>query len=286
MEAKLVVVGGKANKEEIPLKLPIIIGRSREAGLTISHPMISRRHCEVFEADGLLMIRDLGSLNGTVIGGQQVKESPLPPDGQFTIGPLTFRAEYEYKGDLSKLPAPVLAEPGVAAARAGSPNGRAADESGPFPSQTVDVAPGEVDPGVSFYEDISGAAVTTPAPNASDSGKKEAGEKLSEDDVVDFLAISDEDAKETESEPAGPKTRLPSPSPAKTTPAVKKAPAKETPVAPAAQKAPIKESPAAKKSPAKDAGVVSKPAAKPQAPSTDEPAEPDDVFDDFLKELD
>ncbi len=94
MEAKLIVVGGKASKAKIALKLPTVIGRSREAGLTIAHPMISRRHCEVFEADGLLMVRDLGSLNGTVVGGQRVKESPLPPDAEFTVGPLTFRAEY------------------------------------------------------------------------------------------------------------------------------------------------------------------------------------------------
>ena len=34
----------------------------------------------------------------------------MPPDAEFTIGPLTFQAKYEYKGDLSKLPATVLAE--------------------------------------------------------------------------------------------------------------------------------------------------------------------------------
>ncbi len=110
MEAKLLVVGGKASKGSISLKLPTVIGRSREATLTIAHPMISRRHCEVYEAEGLLMIRDLGSLNGTVIGGQRIKEAPLPPDGEFSIGPLTFRAQYHYAGNLDGLPAPVLAE--------------------------------------------------------------------------------------------------------------------------------------------------------------------------------
>ena len=98
MEAKLIVVGGKASKTTIALKLPTMIGRSREAGLTIPHPMISRQHCEVFEADGLLMVRDLGSLNGTMVGGRRIKESPLPPDAEFTVGPLTFRAEYAVRG--------------------------------------------------------------------------------------------------------------------------------------------------------------------------------------------
>jgi pSer/pThr/pTyr-binding forkhead associated (FHA) protein len=111
MDAKLIVVEGKANKDEIALKLPTIIGRGKDAGLTVAHPMVSRQHCEVYEANGLLMIRDLGSLNGTKWNDQSVKEAPLPPGETFTVGPLTFRAEYAYDGDLNQLPKPVLAEP-------------------------------------------------------------------------------------------------------------------------------------------------------------------------------
>jgi pSer/pThr/pTyr-binding forkhead associated (FHA) protein len=101
MKAKLIVVAGKASKGSISLTLPTIVGRSQEAGLTVGHPTISRRHAELFEKAGLLMIRDLGSLNGTVIDGQRIKEAPLPPGAEFTIGPLTFRVQYEYKGDRS-----------------------------------------------------------------------------------------------------------------------------------------------------------------------------------------
>jgi hypothetical protein len=108
MDAELIVVGGKASKRAIKLKLPMVIGRGRNARLTIAHPMVSRRHTELFERDGLLMVRDLGSLNGTVVGGQRVQEAPLPPEAEVTIGPLTFRAQYKYAGDLAKLPAPIL----------------------------------------------------------------------------------------------------------------------------------------------------------------------------------
>ena len=110
MELKLIVVSGKANKGAVTLKPPIVIGRSRQAELTVAHPMISRRHCEIFETDGLIMIRDLGSLNGTVVEGQRIKESPLCPGNEFSLGPLTFRAEYEYQGDLDSLPAPKIAD--------------------------------------------------------------------------------------------------------------------------------------------------------------------------------
>jgi pSer/pThr/pTyr-binding forkhead associated (FHA) protein len=110
MDANLIVVGGKASKGSVSLKLPTVIGRSRQATLTVAHPMVSRRHAELFERNGLLMIRDLGSMNGTRIEGERVKEAPLAPDAEFSIGPLTFQVKYEYKGDLSKLPAIVPAE--------------------------------------------------------------------------------------------------------------------------------------------------------------------------------
>lgn len=105
MDVNLFVVGGKANKSSVALKLPTVVGRSREADLTVSHPMISRRHCEIFEAGGLLKIRDLGSLNGTLVAGRRITEATLRPGDEFTVGPLTFRADYEHRGALDVLPA-------------------------------------------------------------------------------------------------------------------------------------------------------------------------------------
>jgi len=110
MQAKLIVVGGKANKSAVALRLPTVIGRSREAQLTVAHPMISRQHCEIFEVDGLLMIRDLGSLNGTLVDGRRIIEAPLCPDAEFTVGPLTFRAQYQYAGNLDALPPVKMAD--------------------------------------------------------------------------------------------------------------------------------------------------------------------------------
>lgn len=104
MQAKLVIVGGKANKREISLELPSTIGRSREADLTVAHPMISRQHCELFEVDGQVMIRDLDSLNGTFVGQEQVKEAALRPHDRFSIGSLTFRVEYDYLGETPVAP--------------------------------------------------------------------------------------------------------------------------------------------------------------------------------------
>jgi predicted component of type VI protein secretion system len=120
MEAKLVVVGGRVTKNIVPFIPPTVIGRGRDAKLTIAHPLISRRHCQIVQNDGLLILEDLGSLNGTFVNGQRIKTAPLPPDTEFTVGPLTFRVQYEYSGDVSKLPAPVLYEESPSTVSAGT----------------------------------------------------------------------------------------------------------------------------------------------------------------------
>ncbi|RMF95423.1 MAG: FHA domain-containing protein, partial [Planctomycetota bacterium] len=97
MRIRLTVVRGKTDKKSVQLLLPAVIGRSREADLTIVHPMISRRHCELSEDGGLVRVRDLGALNGTFLGDRQVQEEIVRPGDLLTIGPMTFQVEYEPK---------------------------------------------------------------------------------------------------------------------------------------------------------------------------------------------
>lgn len=104
MRAKLVVVGGKANREEIKLKLPAIVGRSRQAGVCIAHPTVSRQHCELYEEDGKIYVRDLGSLNGTLVADSQVQRLCLEHGDTLTVGPLTFQVVYEHLGAIPATP--------------------------------------------------------------------------------------------------------------------------------------------------------------------------------------
>ena len=96
MEAKLVLVDGDAQARQYDLQLPTIIGRSRRTDLTLGNSLVSRQHCEVFEANGILMVRDLGSLNGTFVGEMRIDEQAMPvkPGDLLTVGPITFRAVY------------------------------------------------------------------------------------------------------------------------------------------------------------------------------------------------
>ena len=96
LKAKLVVVGGEAKAKEVDLRLPTIIGRGRDVSLTLPHPLVSRRHTELFEKDGHLYVKDLGSLNGTYVNNRRIEsEQRLAPNQLLTLGNVTFRALYD-----------------------------------------------------------------------------------------------------------------------------------------------------------------------------------------------
>src|SRR4051794_34233106 len=92
---KLVVVSGEVKTKELSIKLPSTIGRGRATAVILPHPLVSRNHCELYETDGRLMVRDLGSLNGTYVNNERVTEAPLDPGDSLTVGTVTFRAEYD-----------------------------------------------------------------------------------------------------------------------------------------------------------------------------------------------
>lgn len=97
MEAKLVLIRGSADRSEVPLQLPVMIGRHKTASVLIHDPMVSRQHCELYENRGRLFVRDLDSANGTWVNGRPARLHLLKPGDKVTLGSLTFRADYEMK---------------------------------------------------------------------------------------------------------------------------------------------------------------------------------------------
>jgi predicted component of type VI protein secretion system len=68
------------------------LGRHDDCVIRIKSAQVSRRHCELFEVGGQLMIRDLGSSNGTFVNGRRISgEQPLKHGDELTVGAVTLR---------------------------------------------------------------------------------------------------------------------------------------------------------------------------------------------------
>lgn len=56
------------------LGFPVRVGRRPGVGVSLMSPLISHDHAEIFVADGVLKIRDLGSTNGTYVNGIRITD--------------------------------------------------------------------------------------------------------------------------------------------------------------------------------------------------------------------
>src|SRR5213593_4413573 len=91
MDAKLVVAKGKTTLKEIPLAgLHTVIGRKNDCGLRIPSPLVSRQHCELSCSGSKLVVKDLGSSNGTFVNGTKVRGKELKSGDTLGVGPVTF----------------------------------------------------------------------------------------------------------------------------------------------------------------------------------------------------
>jgi predicted component of type VI protein secretion system len=77
--------------------LGLVAGRhSALCDRTIDDGTISRRHCRFSAHGGQLFVEDLNSLNGTLVGGEDIPPFapvPLPEGDTVTLGRLTLRVQ-------------------------------------------------------------------------------------------------------------------------------------------------------------------------------------------------
>lgn len=89
MKSELIPLNGDA---PIPITRDVtLIGRREYCDVIVSHPSLSKRHCVLVRTDGLLIVRDLISTNGTKVNGQRVMWAALLPNDRLTIGRVKFR---------------------------------------------------------------------------------------------------------------------------------------------------------------------------------------------------
>lgn len=71
----------------------VLVGRKDDCDLRLDHKSISKLHCVLAKTDGLLLLRDLGSTNGTRVNGQRVRRAALLPNDQLHIASLRFTVQ-------------------------------------------------------------------------------------------------------------------------------------------------------------------------------------------------
>jgi pSer/pThr/pTyr-binding forkhead associated (FHA) protein len=89
MKAELVPENGDP---PIPIERDVtVIGRHESCDVVIQSVGISKRHCVVVKTDGLLVIRDLATTNGTKVKGQRVRWAALLPEDRISLGGYKIR---------------------------------------------------------------------------------------------------------------------------------------------------------------------------------------------------
>lgn len=96
MPYQLVVIKGRSANQalKIPADGVTTVGRQQGCQIRIGSSQVSRKHCELFEKQGLLLVKDLNSSNGTIVNGKKVQgQQVLEPGNILLIGTVAFRVE-------------------------------------------------------------------------------------------------------------------------------------------------------------------------------------------------
>jgi hypothetical protein len=70
-----------------------VIGRMPDCAVSLSDPQVSRHHAEVRRDVHGYRIADLGSMNGTLVNGQKIREQLLMPGDVIVVGATNIRYE-------------------------------------------------------------------------------------------------------------------------------------------------------------------------------------------------
>lgn len=62
------------------------VGRHPDSDVLLDHVTVSRRHAEFYRREGVFVVRDVGSLNGTYVNRERIEEVALARGDEVQIG--------------------------------------------------------------------------------------------------------------------------------------------------------------------------------------------------------
>ena len=170
MNVQLVLFKEDGTRRDLDMKRDaVVIGRSGDCDFQIPLAVISRRHCKLSKKGERLIVKDLGSSNGTFLNDKRVLQAEAKAGDQMKVGPVIFTIVIDGQPvDID--PVVTVLQPAVA------------ESAEPAPATESSIAP----------------AVTIPeaaAESHSDSGESHAA---GIDIVADLEGVSLEDSKAEE----------------------------------------------------------------------------------------
>ena len=69
----------------------VVLGRDPQCDVVLDDPQVSRRHAEIVGTPDGYLLRDLGSTNGSYVGGELTATRVLVPDDTVRLGTTTVR---------------------------------------------------------------------------------------------------------------------------------------------------------------------------------------------------
>ncbi len=144
--SKLVVNPGTPNAWEIQLRPGVNrLGRSDVSDFQIADPSVSSSHCDIVVNGDSIVIKDLGSTNGTFVNHAQVQEATLQDGSGIRLGGVVLTFYSEGPASVTVAEAPPRLKPSVRIASSSRPppvpTATALAEAPPMPEAPPLIAP-------------------------------------------------------------------------------------------------------------------------------------------------
>ncbi len=75
----------------------VVVGRAKEADISVMDPVVSRRHARFYLEGGAVMVKDLGSSFGTWVNGEKVDSARIAHGDKVAVGASVFVVNYPGK---------------------------------------------------------------------------------------------------------------------------------------------------------------------------------------------